>query len=485
MLMSRKTAKIFSRKIHKWLALVIGVQFFLWFISGFYMVTVPIEVIHGDHLIKPVVPTALSATDHVVTVASLRAEYPAARSLQLKTMLGKAYYVVRGGRDSLLIDAETGAVISPLDEATIAALAAEIYDDGAAVRQVIALDHIPAEVRGRSLPLWRVDYDDINDSAIYFSGSTGDQVGRRHDLWRAFDFLWMLHIMDYENREDINSWLLIIATALGLTTALSGAWMLFYSFTRKPQPADFTPRMSMRYMRFLHKWLGLLIGAQVILWVGSGLFMSLIDDSKAHGRGPANRPAPLPMVEQPAFVPAAEIITASTDAVHRVTLRRVFNRYVYQTRGTGGIRQYDAITGRPYTVTAAEAEAMALADYAGAGAMQPAVLVNAAENWEARDGSGPTWAIAFADADETMLYFDQTNGRLAARYTNDRRLFDTVWMLHMMDYPRAESFNHVWNIIFGFIAVWIGLSGFLLIFKVFRRQDFGLKPVIKGSRAKA
>ena len=37
-----------SRVLHKWLGLLIGLQLLLWTASGFYMVAVPIEVIHGD-----------------------------------------------------------------------------------------------------------------------------------------------------------------------------------------------------------------------------------------------------------------------------------------------------------------------------------------------------------------------------------------------------------------------------------------------------
>ena len=43
-----------------------------------------------------------------------------------------------------------------------------------------------------------------------------------------FDFFWMLHIMDFDEREDFNHPLLQIAAALGLIIALSGVvlWVL-------------------------------------------------------------------------------------------------------------------------------------------------------------------------------------------------------------------------------------------------------------------
>jgi hypothetical protein len=57
-------------------------------------------------------------------------------------------------------------------------------------------------------------------------------VTRRHRLWRWFDFLWTLHIMDYVEREDMNNGLLRVSTVLGVVTTLSGVWLLFFSFRR-------------------------------------------------------------------------------------------------------------------------------------------------------------------------------------------------------------------------------------------------------------
>jgi hypothetical protein len=58
-------------------------------------------------------------------------------------------------------------------------------------------------------------------------------LSQRHELWRVFDFVWMLHIMDYEERENVNNTLLRTFTWGALLMALSGVWLLFYSFHRK------------------------------------------------------------------------------------------------------------------------------------------------------------------------------------------------------------------------------------------------------------
>jgi hypothetical protein len=43
----------------------------------------------------------------------------------------------------------------------------------------------------------------------------------------------MLHIMDYDERTDVNNPLLRVATWSAFAMALSGAWLLIWSFQRR------------------------------------------------------------------------------------------------------------------------------------------------------------------------------------------------------------------------------------------------------------
>jgi uncharacterized iron-regulated membrane protein len=79
-----------------------------------------------------------------------------------------------------------------------------------------------AEIRGRDLPLWKVGFSVPESLNLYIEPWTGELVARRTARWRVFDFLWMLHIMDFEARDDFNTPLLQIAAFLGLVIALSG-----------------------------------------------------------------------------------------------------------------------------------------------------------------------------------------------------------------------------------------------------------------------
>ena len=60
------------------------------------------------------------------------------------------------------------------------------------------------EYRG-ALPAWRVDFDDGEGRSLYVAADTGAVTARRSTLWRAYDFLWGLHIMDWRGHEDFNT----------------------------------------------------------------------------------------------------------------------------------------------------------------------------------------------------------------------------------------------------------------------------------------
>ncbi|HEY5612201.1 MAG TPA: 2Fe-2S iron-sulfur cluster-binding protein, partial [Lysobacter sp.] len=71
---------------------------------------------------------------------------------------------------------------------------------------------------------------DGDATTLYVSAQDGRILERRNDSWRVFDFVWMLHIMDYTGRQDFNNPLVIMAASGGLWIALSGFWLLVTSF---------------------------------------------------------------------------------------------------------------------------------------------------------------------------------------------------------------------------------------------------------------
>ena len=221
-----------ARRAHKWIALVVGVQALLWMLSGLYMTVISIDVIHGDHLAhanaKP-----LSVSAQLVDPGVLAQQYPGLTSFRLKRFLDRQVYELHQADRVTLIDAGSGVCLSPLNEATARQLAQSLYQGKAPIKTVALVTDAPQEVATRPVPMWRVEFADSSETTLYLSPQTGELLAKRHDLWRWFDFLWMLHIMDYQERSDAHNTLLRVASSIGLVFALSGLWLLFYSFSKR------------------------------------------------------------------------------------------------------------------------------------------------------------------------------------------------------------------------------------------------------------
>lgn len=222
------------RKIHRWTMLIIGVQAVLWTLGGVYMTVIPLPVIHGNHLLADAPPDEIDWARVDIEPALVLLANPSAEEIQLTMVDGAPAYQVSGPRQAL-ISAETGQVLSPLPEDMIRRIARADYAGDSEIRAVTLLENrpMPQEIRNARPPVWRVDFEGWNEPTFYYSAETGRILSRRHNLWRGFDIAWMFHIMDYDERADMDNWLLRIATALGLFSALAGMGLVFYSFARR------------------------------------------------------------------------------------------------------------------------------------------------------------------------------------------------------------------------------------------------------------
>jgi uncharacterized iron-regulated membrane protein len=222
---------VIARKTHTGLGLFIGLQVVIWSLSGLYMTAVHIDIIHGDHLIRPAQTSTAEVAglvDPLAIAASNRSQ-----SVKLAWVRNRPAYILRGEEGEKVLDARNGRPVSPPTEAEIRTIAKSTYTGNDPIASAALITDIPGEIRGRKPPLWRVEFDHWNKPTLYFSPTTGELLTRRHELWRIFDFVWMFHIMDFDERENVNNPLLRVFTWGAVLMASSGIWLLFYSFHRK------------------------------------------------------------------------------------------------------------------------------------------------------------------------------------------------------------------------------------------------------------
>jgi uncharacterized iron-regulated membrane protein len=223
-----------ARLGHRWLALLVGWQLAIWFLSGLYMAVVDLDFIHGDTLVRNL-STPVRLDEALVPLGTIRASRHDVQAIRLRTLPDQAQPVYEVTRTSgaELFDARTGTLMAPFDERRVRALAAAYYAGRGSIDRARLLTRsaeLPGEIRGRRPPVWRVDFDDWTATSLYLDPDTGRLVTRRHRFWRWFDFLWSLHIMDYVAREDVNNPLLRIVAPMAFVTAAFGGWLAFHSF---------------------------------------------------------------------------------------------------------------------------------------------------------------------------------------------------------------------------------------------------------------
>lgn len=222
---------VIARKTHKWLGLFVGLQVVIWSLTGLYMTAVHIDIIHGDHLIHSA-PVRSADVSRLVDPIALAAAN-GANGARLIWIRDRPAYVLAREDGEKVVDAASGSPVRPPSEAEIRSIAKSTYTGDEEIASAALINEIPGEIRGRRPPLWRVEFDHWNKPTLYFSPTTGELMTRRHELWRIFDFAWMLHVMGYEDRDNVNNPFLRVFTLGAVLMVLSGAWLLLYSFHRK------------------------------------------------------------------------------------------------------------------------------------------------------------------------------------------------------------------------------------------------------------
>lgn len=225
----------FARRFHKWLAIVVGLQLVLWTVSGLYMVVVDLDIIHGDMLVKEVHHHVDSSLENVLPPSEVLDGRGPVVEFELVSRLGQPVYLLTElNQQRKAVHALSGETLSTLTAAEASEAARQNYVGRRPVASTeLITGTAPSEIGSLPLPVWQVNFDDVWGSSFYIDPVSGEFLKRRHTLWRVFDFFWMLHIMDYEARTDINNLLLRLFASLALLMGLSGTWLLYYRFSRK------------------------------------------------------------------------------------------------------------------------------------------------------------------------------------------------------------------------------------------------------------
>lgn len=212
-----------------------AVQIVAWMGSGLYFSLIPIAEIRGEHLTqsKPYPDRQqLRELAHPREVEDTLTQHLgegwSLRKLELFNRDGEAFWrteVESGDVVQVRLLPANGKRIEPQLTGEQAKAQAEKWlntpSSAESVEWIEDLSQSP-EIRGRDLPVWKVTFEEPAPVNLYINPWTGELLARRTPQWRIFDFLWMLHIMDFDSRDNFNHPLLQVASALGLMVTLGG-----------------------------------------------------------------------------------------------------------------------------------------------------------------------------------------------------------------------------------------------------------------------
>lgn len=215
--------------VHKWLALLVGVQIVFWVVSGLFFTIIPIEQIRSEHLIRPAEtarPLAIASGAALSELRDAQGRAPIKLTIETRPTLGQVIVAEFADGPPALFEAASFRQLSPLDAETAAAVARGHVTLASAPARVELIETESSEYRG-ALPAWRAQFAD-GGLAVYVAADTGAVTARRSDIWRLYDTLWALHIMDWQNHEDFNHPLIIIVTAITLLSVIAGIVLIPY-----------------------------------------------------------------------------------------------------------------------------------------------------------------------------------------------------------------------------------------------------------------
>ncbi len=227
------------RKAHKWLALIVGLQFLIWVTTGLLFTLVDSEKSHGQiyrakHNIEqtPALPEQLLTNTQLLEKIASSIPEQNIRSIELKVFHQHWYFQLMTTSGRYLFSALTGEQLL-VQESLALSLILESYQGPGKLTQLDLLTPPIAEfshIKGR---LWQAHFSDDINTTVYLEQNTGRILSHTNDTSDYNDILKMLHFMDYNQSGHFNSWWIIMMAILATLLSFSGLCWLVKSHVKK------------------------------------------------------------------------------------------------------------------------------------------------------------------------------------------------------------------------------------------------------------
>ena len=212
--------KSIVRNVHKYLSFLISLQLLLWTVSGIYFAFNKIEMVRGEQYIL--------SHSYAVDLSQINLNIAEAENVRLSKRLNEEIIIITKDIGNEYLDIKGNS----LDKlSTDAAL--KIVGNKTALKPLnveeIKMEKNGSEYRGRPLPLYKVTSKNKANEKInvYLNVFSGEILAIRSTQWRVWDLMWGFHIIDWQERDNINNFLLKMFSILALISSLTGLLLFF------------------------------------------------------------------------------------------------------------------------------------------------------------------------------------------------------------------------------------------------------------------
>lgn len=209
-------------------------------------------------------------------------------------------------------------------------------------------------------------------------------------------------------------------------------------------------------LRKTHRYLGIFLGLQFIMWTVSGLYFSWTDIDEIHGDQFRKH-----HVEETKFIELGDpskII--SGQAVSSLELKDINGKPYYLLNKD---QLVDAITGQSKELSESDAIAIANKHMADGLEIEEVERIEQTDaHHEYRGGRLPAYVVSYKTPHNLKAYISIDDATFKSVRYRDWRWFDFLWMTHTMDYEGRDDFNNLILRIFSVLGLITVLSGFVL-----------------------
>lgn len=201
------------------------------------------------------------------------------------------------------------------------------------------------------------------------------------------------------------------------------------------------PRSSLlkvlRRLTALHRWLGLIIGLQVVAWSVGGVYFAWNDIRDVRGDS-------LRLEGPPPAMDLAGVRMISDPDVRSLRLIRRGDRLSWEVGNADGTHRYlDASTHEALSPLTEDGARKTIArEIRTVAGVSSTSWIAADPPLEYREKPLPAWCIELADGAGTRVYVDASSGAIAAIRSDSWRRWDFLWGLHIMDYRGRDDMHH-------------------------------------------